>query len=332
VNVTTTTSFGSSIAIALGNILEAGVAVYLLNTWGNGRQTFTTPLGIAKFAFITIAIATPLSATIGTAALAIAGHASSANLLQVWATWWLGDVAGAIVVAPAITLWSSSKEKGSARGEVTATFLLAALVGAVAFSPLFPEVVSRNALSFFAIPPLLWAALRHSPRETSAVALILSAFAIWGVTAGHGPFMQPSLNESFLLLVAFIVSATLPSLALSAAVSSRQSALQKHEASYRLLIDSVSDYAIFVLDLDGRVVSWNPGAERIKQYAESEISGSICGNSTCPPISSEANRNALSRAPETSGDLNPKAGGFAATAASLGQLPCLARYATKMEN
>jgi PAS domain S-box-containing protein len=84
--------------------------------------------------------------------------------------------------------------------------------------------------------------------------------------------MQPSLNESFLLVVAFIISATLPSLALSAAVSSRQTALQKHEASYQLLIDSVPDHAIYMLDPDGRVVSWNPGAQRIKQYEETEVS------------------------------------------------------------
>jgi PAS domain S-box-containing protein len=42
---------------------------------------------------------------------------------------------------------------------------------------------------------------------------------------------------------------------------------------YRLLVDSVRDYAIFVLDPAGRVKSWNPGARRIKGYAEDEIIG-----------------------------------------------------------
>jgi PAS domain S-box-containing protein len=40
-----------------------------------------------------------------------------------------------------------------------------------------------------------------------------------------------------------------------------------------LLIRSVVDYAIYMLDLEGRVVSWNPGAERIKGYAANEIVG-----------------------------------------------------------
>jgi PAS domain S-box-containing protein len=42
---------------------------------------------------------------------------------------------------------------------------------------------------------------------------------------------------------------------------------------FRLLVDSVVDYAIFLLDLEGHVVSWNAGAERLKGYREHEIIG-----------------------------------------------------------
>ena len=42
---------------------------------------------------------------------------------------------------------------------------------------------------------------------------------------------------------------------------------------HELLIRSVVDYAIFMLDTEGRIVSWNPGAERIKGYTEGEIIG-----------------------------------------------------------
>ena len=40
-----------------------------------------------------------------------------------------------------------------------------------------------------------------------------------------------------------------------------------------MLIHGVIDYAIFMLDPDGLVTSWNPGAERIKGYTEEEILG-----------------------------------------------------------
>jgi PAS domain S-box-containing protein len=49
--------------------------------------------------------------------------------------------------------------------------------------------------------------------------------------------------------------------------------LQRSEALLRLLVDQITDYAIFVLDVDGTVLSWNAGAERIKGYSASEIIG-----------------------------------------------------------
>ena len=48
-----------------------------------------------------------------------------------------------------------------------------------------------------------------------------------------------------------------------------------HEATglYRLLVESVKDYAIFALNTNGQIISWNAGAERFKGYTESEILG-----------------------------------------------------------
>jgi PAS domain S-box-containing protein len=45
------------------------------------------------------------------------------------------------------------------------------------------------------------------------------------------------------------------------------------DAQFRLLVESVSDYAIYLIDREGRVASWNAGAERIKGYAAGEILG-----------------------------------------------------------
>ena len=49
--------------------------------------------------------------------------------------------------------------------------------------------------------------------------------------------------------------------------------LRLTEENFRLLVAAVGEYAIFLLDPDGNVVSWNAGAQRIKQYAPSEIIG-----------------------------------------------------------
>jgi diguanylate cyclase (GGDEF)-like protein/PAS domain S-box-containing protein len=52
-----------------------------------------------------------------------------------------------------------------------------------------------------------------------------------------------------------------------------EGALGDSEEKYRMLMDGVRDYAIFLLDPGGRVVSWNAGAERIKGYTADEIIG-----------------------------------------------------------
>ncbi|HUY81144.1 MAG TPA: sigma 54-interacting transcriptional regulator [Acidobacteriaceae bacterium] len=49
--------------------------------------------------------------------------------------------------------------------------------------------------------------------------------------------------------------------------------LRHSEEKFRLLIEGAQDYAIFMLDTEGRIASWNPGAERIKGYTSEEILG-----------------------------------------------------------
>lgn len=52
-----------------------------------------------------------------------------------------------------------------------------------------------------------------------------------------------------------------------------EEALRRSEERYRLLLDSVTDHAIYQLDPKGHVVSWNPAAERLKKWKEKDILG-----------------------------------------------------------
>ena len=52
-----------------------------------------------------------------------------------------------------------------------------------------------------------------------------------------------------------------------------EEALRESEERFRLLIQSVKDYAIFMLDPEGRVATWNDGARQIKGYSKEEIIG-----------------------------------------------------------
>jgi signal transduction histidine kinase/integral membrane sensor domain MASE1 len=223
-NVTNGALIYAATAIALGNMLEALVAAWLVNLWSDGRETFTTPMGVAKFALICVP-STIISATVGSVGLILAGHGEPVVFATTWITWWLGDLAGAMVVAPFVVLWAASELHSLERirsWEAGAIVAVISAVGVIAFSPLIEQTRYRDPLGFLALVPLLWAALRRDQRETATVAIVLACFAVWGTLAGGGPFARSDLNDSFLLLVMFFISISVPSLALSADVLLRR--------------------------------------------------------------------------------------------------------------
>jgi two-component sensor histidine kinase len=238
-NFTTAGSLGTSLAIATGNTLESLVGAYFINRWSDGRSTFDTPAGVAKFALICLIPSTMTSATLGVGSLSLAGYADWSEFRSIWTTWWMGNLAGALVITPAIVLWSTTPLRWLERGELIQSCLLYAAtiaVGLVAFSPLLQQSPTRSSLAFLAILPLMWAALRRNQRDTAATALLLSCFAVWGTISYAGPFVSNSLNESFLLLLKFVISVSVPSLALSAEVAVRR----RHEEHVNFVMRELS--------------------------------------------------------------------------------------------
>lgn len=215
--------------IATGNTLEAYVATNLIRRWADGERVFHTPVSVVRFALIVSIIAAPLSATIGAMTLAATGYEEWGNFAPVWITWWLGNIGGAILMTPALVLWMrtlAGQENKDFSRQTLLTLVAAAATGTLAFTPLSPvSDAARNALAFLVIMPLLWAALRLGLRDAATTALLISSLAVWGVIAGVGPFVHSTLNDALLLLVTFILAATLPSLALAA---------ERHEAQLAL--------------------------------------------------------------------------------------------------
>jgi PAS domain S-box-containing protein len=211
----------SSAAIAFGNTLGAVVGGYLIGRWSNGAMTFTTAGRVAKFALVCVGPTTVISATIGVATLCQAGLAQWTNFAPAWVTWWLGDTVGALTVTPVIVLWAQTNWRALDRREffaVVAVLASAVVIGLIAFSPLLPRSEYSSPLGFLAILPLVWATLRRGPRDTATISLIVAGFAVWATVKNIGPFELSSSNESFLMLLAIMISLSLPSLALSANV------------------------------------------------------------------------------------------------------------------
>jgi signal transduction histidine kinase/CheY-like chemotaxis protein len=224
-NATAAGSIGTAISIATGNSLEALAGAALINVWSNGRDTFSTSNTVAKFTVICVVLATPISATVGITSLAIAGYVEWANFANVWLTWWLGDLISALVVTPVVVLLARSDALTFSRTEVIRSAVvisLAVAIGFIAFNPSFKQSQQLDPLSFLAVLPLLWAALHRGPRDTAIASFILAGFSIWGTLSAAGPLTSTGLNDALLLVLVFLISVSIPSLALSADAAMRK--------------------------------------------------------------------------------------------------------------
>jgi diguanylate cyclase (GGDEF)-like protein len=239
-NLATTGALVSSAGIAVGNTVEALAGAWLVNRFAGGRHAVERSADLFKFAVLA-AVSTSISATLGVLSLSADGLVQPGTHGAVWLTWWLGDLVGALIVAPLVLLWSADwrlRFSPVRAGETTA-LLLAVLAGGLVmfggFLPPFP-------LTFLSLPLLLWPAFRFGPREAVSVAALLGMIAVAGTLRGVGSFAGGSPNHSLLLLQSFMGVSTLTALAVAGEVAERKrlEARLSHLADYDSLTDVLS--------------------------------------------------------------------------------------------
>ncbi len=108
------------------------------------------------------------------------------------------------------------------------------------------------------------------------IPLVLGAFAVW---AYRSNLISAELSITLLVLVligifcALITYTVIVSNKKDNLRLSTEAKLRESQEVYRSLVTNVRDYAIFGLDVDGKIVTWNKGAEAIKGYTEDEVKG-----------------------------------------------------------
>ncbi len=271
-----------STSIAIGTTLAALAGAWLINHRSYGTKTFFTPLGIGRFVLIAF-----LPTAITSSASAILGQLSTSDLnlsslVVPSVSWWLADAAGTILIAPVIVLWAMPPRQAVAKWdllETTAILVAATVIGAITFIPVtiraFNELLSQQRqFSFLILLPLIWAGLRGNQRAAATAALIFCGLAAWSSPPdASGSLAATGLNGSLLFLLALSISTSVPSLFLSAVIAGYGDRQERAKRHFQIFVESVSDYAIFVLDHSGQVASWNNTAQKIIGYTSEEIVG-----------------------------------------------------------
>src|SRR5437016_12574888 len=227
VNLTTLGNIWTSLGIASGNTLEALCDAWLVNRFAGGARVFDRPQDVFKFALAAL-ISTALSPTVGVTSLAVSGFAQWSSYWPIWATWWLGDASGVLVIAPLLLLWSvpSTQRKWNQKQvlEVSVLLLLLIVLAETVFGGWFPISARNYPISFICGPIVIWTAFRFTQRETATGIFILSAIAIWGTLHGFGPFILQTENQSLLMLQSWTAALTITAMAIAAAIAERNRA------------------------------------------------------------------------------------------------------------
>ncbi len=277
VNFSTSDSVLASLEIAGGNTLEAFIAAYLVNRYANGRRVFERAQDIFRFIVLAGLVSTAVSATIGVASLVLNELAILSNVPRIWFTWWMGDAAGVLIVAPVLILWANYiRDRDRTKVLETALLMLSlSVVGVVVFSDMSPIGIQDYPIYFLVLPAVAWFAFRLSPPETATAILFLSGIAISGTLAGAGPFSRYSANEALLLLQGYMSIVAMTFLSLAAVVAERkrtEQALAQSERKYHAVVETAHD-AVITINERSEILYVNAVAEEIFGYRISEMIG-----------------------------------------------------------
>ncbi len=212
----------TSCGICVGNTLEHLIGVYLLRRWVGTRSPFERARDVFRFAGVA-AICCAIASTNGTGQLVLWRILpTGVRPADVWLTWWLGDTAGILILAPVIQSWVRTEWQAWRRVQGIEVAVVLSVLLAISHV-LFGGWFSLSApLAFLILPGLLGIAFQFGQRESSTAAALVSGMAIWHTIHGHGPFARPELNESLLLLQVFVCTIAMTAVTLAAAVAERK--------------------------------------------------------------------------------------------------------------
>jgi serine phosphatase RsbU (regulator of sigma subunit)/anti-sigma regulatory factor (Ser/Thr protein kinase) len=206
------------LGITAGNTLEALVGAYLLRRIGDFWPSLERVRDVIALVGLAGVLSTTISATIGVTSLLVADEVSGGDFGSVWRTWWLGDLGGDLVVAPALLVAATHWPFNRAPGRPLEAACLG--VSLVAISLL---VFSTDTpLIYLIFPPLIWAALRFWQPGAAATSLIVAGVAIPFAEGDAGPFAGHPPDERLLIAQTFVGVAGITALVLAAVITERR--------------------------------------------------------------------------------------------------------------
>jgi PAS domain S-box-containing protein len=294
-----------SFIISIGNMGEALAGNYILRKMIPGATNnnyFNTVSHIFKF-LLTALLMCLVSSIVGATTVFLGDIITQSQYSTAWLTWWMGDISGILLITPFLVVWINYFRAEPVHKSVTgrtrvtlienlSLLILAILASGIVFDNWF-FIPSIFRWAFWIIPVVVWAAVRFRQHETITAIAVCSIIAIWGTINNHGPFSVVPLNQSLLIVQAFISIIVITALTLNASilernqteealrsasdqldlrVKERTTELEERNIFIETLFDSVEDL-MAVFDTKGNYLSINKKIETLYKVRRNDMIG-----------------------------------------------------------
>jgi integral membrane sensor domain MASE1 len=255
------------LGITVGNTLEALAGVYLLLKFADFRTSLERVRDVVALVVLGGVTSTMISASIGVTSLLAGNEIAAGDFGSVWRTWWLGDMGGDLVVAPALLVAAAHWPFTGAPGrqlEAVAVAVVVAAVSALVFS-------GSTGFAYLVFPPLIWATLRFLQPGAVGATLLVAGIAIPLTENDLGPFSGHPPDDRLLLAQTFIGMASVTSLVLAAAITERKRAEEQRTRVARRLHDGLAQDLAFISMEGDRLAERDPGAAAMAAAAREAL-------------------------------------------------------------
>jgi two-component system sensor histidine kinase UhpB len=195
-----------------------------------------TFLGVAAFLVCAVVLGPFVAAFLGVGVVLL--HGKTADFWLVWQAWFLSNALTGLTLLPLIVMGVRGGLSWTGRFSWHRVLEVSALLGGL-FAVGMPVFVgpyggpsSLPVRVYAPLPFVLWAAVRFGPGGTSVSLLVITALTIWGALYDHGPFVTQSPSNNLLSLQLFLLTISVPSMFLAAALAERRQTTAALQASY----------------------------------------------------------------------------------------------------
>jgi PAS domain S-box-containing protein len=229
------------------NHLRAVLAAVCLRRYGSrlGRlETMREMVAYLVFAVFLVPGFTGLGG-----AVLVAQFGSARDFWPAWEQWSLSNAITALTLLPLLTVdlrrfVLDVRRLGRRAGEAGLLAGCLLLVGVSLLVGVQDRFASHPVHFYWALPFLLWAAVRFGPRATTAALLAIAVVSVWGAITQRGPFISPSATRGLIELQVFLLAIAVPVLLLSVLFTQQRrtaAALEEIRRQYQSVVEDQTE-------------------------------------------------------------------------------------------